>query len=188
MVSNSFHKTLNKKSRCLSEKQIDVLIRTELYRNLQECFGNIVISDEHLWGFPEAYIRIVRPYCKGDVGPLHRDGDFWKLHPEWSRPLNCGDNRLKVWISINLAESGEGLGVVPGSHKFDLDYSSEVRNGETKPILKTSQELEMLVQCPIEQAGSFMVFDDSLVHGGRITKGCQSRISLEFTLFTHSEV
>lgn len=183
-IDDVAHKGFDKRVRCLSRADVGKIIATNFFIDLQSQFGDIEISDEHYWGYPEIYYRLVRPNRKDDVGPLHRDGDFWSLHPEWKRPAGFGENRLKVWIAIDLQENEGGLMVIPKSHLLNLTCVPEFRVNDIKPVLNSSKELEHELLLLTTNSGSAIIFNDSLVHCGGVSTANKTRISLEFTLHT----
>lgn len=140
--------------------------------------GTVHISDEEKLLRPNIYWRLVRP-GSSDVGPVHADRWFWDLgHGE--TPANC--YRLKIWIALYTVSGASGLRVVPGSQKRnDWPYHGEIKGNKTKPVLDLSEEQLDLVNLSLN-AGDFILFHDSLLHGGMPNRSDKSRVSLEFTL------
>lgn len=183
IVSDDFHNSLNKKKRTLPEDHSLVLNNISIISKIRAAIGECQVSDEHAWGYPEYYFRIVRPNAASDVGPIHTDGAFWDLHKEWLRPVGYQEKRLKVWIPVQFKFKKSGLAFIPRSHETNFEITHEVRHNDIKPRIKGEDTLEKQLIYPKMATGSAIVFSDNVVHKGMITQSQYSRISLEFTLF-----
>lgn len=148
------------------------------FQKLTEMFGPFTISNEEEVFDEEIYWRFVRPQQKNDIGPLHADAWFWELG-HGKMPKDCF--RLKIWISIFCDEGGNGLRVVPNSHKKNYAYGSQMRGGILKPTFdETQYDLPIL---PLDSnPGDTVIFHDKLLHGGCFNTGQNSRYSIEFTM------
>ncbi len=182
-ISNKLNheKIWNKSSRILPAGFVDFFVKTKLFMELRNRFGDFHISDEEYLGWPNIYWRLVRPKNKNDLGPLHRDSWFWDLNdsfPKYKYPFK----RLKVWIPICVENGLNGLMLEPHSQKRrDITYKGELRNGIKKPILITSPD-SINVKLVDTKLGDVVIFDDNLLHGGAINNGINTRVSFEFTL------
>lgn len=173
------HNELWKKwHRIFNEKEIDLIKKMSFFCKLQDNFGPIRIANEEAKHSEEIYWRLVRPFKKSDVGPIHADKWFWDLGhgvmPE-------GYQRVKIWVPIYCEKGGNGLKVVSFSQFKNFEYSSEIRSGILKPTFDESKyELDITHLDLIP--GQCVVFHDELLHGGCINKSNKTRISLEFTM------
>lgn len=167
-----------KKNRILPRKSVMVLRETLFFKSLEKIFGNIEISNEEQIEEEEIYWRLVRPNEKKDVGPKHADSWFWTCKNSESQSVDFV--RLKIWLSILGEPDTSGFVFSPGSHKKNLAFKIERRDGKLKP--KPSPDVAGLefvnLRCP---EGSGILFHDSLVHGGE-PGFLKTRVSLECTL------
>ncbi len=169
-----------KSARILPASGVALMRSTGLFRRLEAEYGPVVISDEERVGREEVYWRLVRPGQPSDVGPLHADGWFWDLEEHDCTPP--GSQRIKVWIAVYAEPGLSGLRLVPGSHLKQYRYAAEVRGGRRKPII-LEDESALAPQTAPTEPGQAIVFHDRLLHGGALTRGRLTRVSVEFTLF-----
>ena len=178
-ITDREHKILwDKSSRMLSEEEINKFKDLDFYQQLASCYGRLDITDEERAGRCNIYWRIVRPNKPVDIGPIHADYMFWELSgvkiPEEKK-------RIKVWIPVYCEPGISGLYLIPHSHKWQLEYYSELRDGKLKPVLGLHEsdiedELEIFDSTP----GHALMFHDRLLHGG-FHKGEKTRLSIELT-------
>jgi hypothetical protein len=171
-----------KAARILPATVVAAFRRTSLASALEEAFGPFEISDEEEIGHEEIYWRLVRPNQAGDAGPMHADRWFWDLgHGR----TPAGRERVKVWVSVANEPGLSGLALLPGSHLREWRYHGELKHGFVKPVI--DEEVERL---PFEvvptRPGDAVVFNDRLLHGGRVGAGRFTRVSFELTMFVEA--
>jgi hypothetical protein len=172
------HKSLwNKEQRILPPEMIVKLKQLPFFAQLRTYFNRFIVSNEELIQEEEVYWRIVRPNAPSDIGPLHADRWFWDLG-HGIMPLN--HKRVKVWIPLYCEAGSSGLRVVPNSHKANIPYEAELRDGMLKPkILVGDSDLDLVtLNTP---PGQVVVFHDNLIHGGAPSLA-YTRYSIEFTM------
>ena len=167
-------KLSDKRVRLFKSSEVDFIKRTLCFRDLDESFCGVQITNEELRGEPEIYWRAVRPNESGDVGPMHADSWFWQLGIGAIDSERC---RIKYWVQI--AGDEPGLCFVPDSHLFDFSYNSFVSNGKSKPVFAGDVAEDEVIQWP-NKLGHGIVFNDRLLHGGRVSEQT-ARFSFEFT-------
>lgn len=168
-----------KKVRILPPEAVAQIRQMSIFGQLESMFGEFSLSDEDNVGWEEIYWRLVRPNEKSDVGPLHADKWFWDLGHGTTPP---NTRRVKVWIAIFCETGLSGLRIVPGSHLQDIPFHGEKRHGMLKPQIDLQEE-ELSVEMFYSKPGDAIVFHDKLIHGGAVTAGNQTRVSIEFTMF-----
>jgi hypothetical protein len=165
-------------SRTLPPSAITKIRQMSFFKKLELELGNIIVSDEENIGWEAMHWRLVRPNQNSDVGPLHIDQWFWDLN-QWPVPKNR--KRFKVWISVFSEPGLSGLRIVPNSHQQDWPYQGTERHGVLKPEIQIDEN-----QLPLElfesEPGDMIVFNYKLLHGGSISRGSLTRVSLEFTI------
>lgn len=164
-------------NRIMPEEFVSELRRTSLIRQLKDVYGEFSISDEERVGRESVSLRFVRPGSANDVGSLHCDDWFWKIY-KFSVPK--GFDRIKVWTAICCDTGLSGLYVVPESQKREWKYSVEDKAGMLKPVLDPSEK-PALYLCPT-RPGEAVVFNYHSLHGGAVTQGAKTRVSIEFTM------
>lgn len=157
---------------------VSELRKTSLLSQLKATFGGFVISDEEMVGRESVSLRFVRPNSPNDVGSLHCDDWFWEIY-NFPKPINT--ERIKVWIAICCETGKSGLYISPNSQKRTWQYSVENKNGMLKPVLDVSSEKPEVVLCET-QPGEAVVFNYDSLHGGAVSRGLSTRVSLEFTM------
>ena len=171
-------------SRMLSEAAVAEIRQLSIFKQLEREFGELAISDEENPGKEVIHWRLVRPHYQADVGPIHADKWFWDLN-HWPMPSEV--QRLKVWLAIYCEPGLSGLRLVPDSHFQDWPYREDRRDGILKPKIQVS-ERELSPQIFPTQPGDALIFHDKLLHGGAMSRGNLTRVSLEFTLFVPDAV
>jgi hypothetical protein len=173
------HKNLwPKEVRTLSEDDVLQFKKINLFKELEQKFGPVVITNEDKTRTQEIYWRLVRPNYENDVGPLHADSWFWTLH---NGSIDQGFRRLKIWISIHNQCNKNGFRLIAGSQKKTYAYKGEERDGKIKPVYDCSLESEESLILVPTNSGQYILFHDNLIHGGAVG-GDKTRISLEMTL------
>lgn len=167
-------------NRIMPEEFVSELRQTSLIRQLQEVFGDFVISDEEQVGRESVSLRFVRPGSANDIGSLHCDDWFWKIY---NFPVPQGLERVKVWTAICCDTGLSGLYVSPDSQKREWKYSVEDKSGMLKPVLDPNEKPDLYL-CPTKP-GDAVVFNYHSLHGGAITQGRQTRVSIEFTMLVN---
>jgi hypothetical protein len=170
-----------KKSRTLSADVVAMIKSLDFMGVLEKEFGQFEITGESGFEKEEIYWRLVRPGQKEDVGPVHADQWFWNLGnvdtPE-------GVERVKVWIAVMTEAGRNGLRIVPGSHRREWQWHGEFRDGIMKPVFDQDPDAIGL-ELPEFTPGQAIVFNDRLLHAGAVNSGEKTRVSIEFTLFSH---
>lgn len=168
-----------KRERILPAAAVSEIRQMSIVKQLESELGEFTISDEEEVGYEEIYWRLVRPNASKDVGPVHADGWFWDL----GHGITPTDKqRVKVWIAIYCEPGMSGLRIVPGSHLEDWPYHGEMRGGIVKPQIDFKEE-DVPLELFNSQPGEAIVFHDRLLHGGAVTRGDRTRVSIEFTMF-----
>ncbi|MDB2324240.1 phytanoyl-CoA dioxygenase family protein [Alphaproteobacteria bacterium] len=160
---------------------IEFVEQSELLQNLRQEFGGGEITNEAYGIGPEIVWRIVRPHEKTDVQSFHADSWFWDIN---NLPYPQNRNCVKIWILLQGTEKKSGLRVVPNSHlRRDWEYKIVDLHGYKKPLFdEYAAGLDPIL---LETtAGDGVIFSYNLLHGGALTTGEMSRISVEFTLST----
>ncbi len=135
------------------------------------------VTDEEGLGFPNIYWRLVRKNSLTDVGPIHADRWFWDLG---KAIFPRSHTRVKVWMPLEQDDLNPSLLVLPGSQSQEFDYSSKTDNvGKIRPVFENIAIVQRMKPAPV-RVGEAIVFHDSLLHGGRVSK--ENRVSIEFTL------
>jgi len=174
---------LTRTARILPKWAVDEIRATSLTRLLESEFGPFEISDEERIGRESISIRVVRPDMETDVGSLHADEWFWELY---KFDLPKGKQRIKVWVAICCEPGKSGLLLSPESHKRQWKYNTFTRAGMLKPLLDSEQspKLELFNSEP----GDAVAFNYKLLHGGAVTRGSITRVSMEFTILVPDRV
>ena len=175
-------KIQEKKQRLFPIELYEALLRSNFLELIEGKLDiNFHITDEENFGLPELYWRYVRPGRQSDVGPLHDDGWFCDINPNWLMP-DFAIKRLKVWGPIQEIPGKSGLIVVPKSHKEPSNnYIVNNIGGKNKPSIKREYDEGELLLLDIK-VGQCVIFHDRLLHGGCVTAGDKPRVSFEFTL------
>lgn len=171
-----------KKNRILPKDYLYLLLeKLNLFKNLKEIFPDFKITDEENIGYGNFYWRLVRPFPNKDVGTMHKDKWFWDLGT--GKMDNIKYKRYKLWISIH-GENKLGFKFVPGSADLNLKYDYKIADGKKKPVfdersLESSQTTSLT-----GEKGTYIIFNDELLHGGEILKNNFPRVSIECTFQT----
>jgi len=169
--------------RILPRSAVEQIRATSLFRHIDSAFGPVEISDEENMGRESISIRLVRPGMDSDVGSLHADHWFWPLY---GFALPPGRQRVKVWVALCCEPGKAGLLLSPDSHAREWKYDTVSRGGMLKPLLDPSEKpvLELFHSEP----GAGVAFNYHLLHGGAVTRGETTRVSMEFTLLVPDSV
>lgn len=176
-------KLITRTDRILPQRAVDEIRRMQLFRQIEAEIGHFDISDEEAVGRENVLMRLVRPGQPSDVGSLHCDDWFWNVY---SFPKPKGVTRVKVWSAICCEPGKGGLLVGPDSHKRSWKFTVAEKAGMAKPLLHPDEnpKLELFNSWP----GDGIVFSYDLLHGGAVTSGSQTRVSLEFTMLIPDDV
>lgn len=166
-------------ARMLPKLAVAEVRQMSLFKQLEDEFGSVAISDEENVGWEAMHWRLVRPQQSSDVGPIHADCWFWDLN-DWYVPPKM--QRFKVWIAVVCEPGLSGLRLVPDSHLQDWSYQGEQRHGVMKPQLQVDEQ-ELSLKLFHSQPGDAIAFNYNLLHGGAVSAGMLTRVSLEFTIF-----
>ena len=182
---NSFFKKIKhekiftKKNRLLGKRDCQKIInKTKLFQNIKSIFGKIFITDEEKIGHSNIYWRCVRPKPYNDVGPFHKDKWFWDLG---CGKINKNYQRVKIWISILSDNKKLGFRFVRGSAAKNFEFDSEFRDHIVKPIFDDKRLKKEKIESVRGKNGSFIIFNDELLHAGEVINSKKCRLSLEFT-------
>ena len=172
----------NKLSRILPIEFSDWFQSSSFYSRITSTFGPFVVSDEEHLGYPNFYWRLVRPYCKSDVGPLHKDSWFWSISDNNHGYDMASNHRIKCWVDIITVPSKNGLLLLPLSHRdTSIKWTPVKRHGTLKPQIQSSIPMNDLIM-PETAPGSAIFFHDDLLHGGSFNQSNSLRVSFEFTI------
>jgi hypothetical protein len=168
-------KSWPKSARLLDPKHVADFYAMGVFQRIREQISpTAVISNGELnW-------RLVRPNQPTDIGPVHADKWFWDAgYGEGLMPE--GYDRFKIWIAVHTEAGANGLSVKPGSHKQDWKHHYEERDGTRKPVFDEDPATIGMELLPLG-AGSLVMFNDRLLHGGVINRGTNCRVSIELTV------
>jgi hypothetical protein len=178
-LSDSEHSLLTSKHcRVLTETQVDRLSRFSFMSKLRSELGDYTVTDEEKYGYPEMYWRIVRPKKHSDIGPLHADGWFWDINSDWKS--SSSEERVKVWLPLEIDKGNNGLNIISGSHTCKVEYVVRESDGKLKPQIKHSVK-DSNVSLLDTELLDLVYFHDRLIHGGAYNESSRPRVSLEFT-------
>ena len=176
-----------KQHRLLSQNIVEDIKNFDFIAKLKSDFGpfsssNVVFDTKVKDDEQEIYWRLVRPGVTSDIGPLHADkwfhnlvggSDYGMFPPETTT--------VKMWIAIYTEPGLNGLLVVPNSHHKDWKYSTVEKNGQIKPQIEEDESLLNTLLVPTKP-GTFLIFNERLLHGGAINQGSYTRVSAEITM------
>ena len=172
-------KILTKKNRVLPKEYLENLLnKLEIFKDLEKIFSKIIITDEENLGFGNFYWRLVRPFPYADVGTMHKDKWFWDLGT--GKMNNKIFKRYKLWISIK-GEDKLGFKFVPGSANLNLDYKFELKDAKLKPVFDEKSLGKNKINSLKGEKGTFILFNDELLHGGEVLHTHTPRVSIECT-------
>ena len=176
-------KLLTRKARILSQEAVNFIRKTSLFEQIETKLGPVEISDEEQIGRESISMRLVRPGIDTDIGSLHADHWFWELY---NFAVPRGKSRIKIWIAICCEPGKSGLLLVPNSHQRDWEYSVIQRAGMSKPLINDGQNPRtwLFESSP----GDAVIFNYKLLHGGALTQGKLTRVSIEFTLLIPNKI
>ena len=176
-------KLLTRKARILSQESVNFIRKTSLFNQIESKLGPVEISDEEQIGRESISARLVRPGIDTDIGSLHADNWFWELY---NFAVPEGKSRIKIWIAICCEPGKSGLLLVPNSHQRDWEYSVIQRAGMSKPLINDGQKPRTWLF--ESHPGDAVVFNYKLLHGGALTQGKLTRVSIEFTLLISNKI
>ena len=153
------------------------LRKMSVLKKLEQEFGPFKISDDYRLGFENVLMRFVRPNEPSDVGSFHCDR--WFLDVMGFDGFE-GHVPIKIWTAICCQPGESGLFLCPGSHKKKWTYSVQNLNGVNKPVFDEGQDYSP--ELYESNAGQCAVFGYDFLHGGSMTKGNKTRVSIEFTI------
>lgn len=174
---------LARTSRILPQSAADRIRTTSLMAQIESELGPVEISDEEGVGRESVSIRLVRPGMDTDVGSLHTDHWFWPLY---NFALPKDKQRVKVWVAICCEPGKSGLLVSPDSHVREWKYTTVERAGMLKPLLDPVEK--PVVELVSIEPGGGIAFNYHLLHGGAVTRGSTTRVSMEFTVLVPDSV
>jgi len=139
---------------------------------------------------PDFFYRCVRPGAS-DVGPAHRDCDFWDSYigtnhlpvvPSWM------STRWKLWMPIDGWKEDTALTVIPGSHLEEVEVEFTSRAGRPSAqivsnYLIRNQDRFISPLSPSLKREAIL-FHDKLVHKAPANSHTEIRWSCEMTLFS----
>lgn len=169
----------NYMSRCLNKNNVKEVEKLRIFKKLKKIFGKIKVMDDQNLGHGVMNCRIVRPNRKKDITPLHADKWFWfnnKTKKYQKNSIMKNKKRIRCWISI-WGHSLYGLKAIDYSH---LHYKNI--GLKKKKILCLNKRTNPINSTP----GNAIVFNEGLIHSGRLNLHNQTRISLEFSMFVNS--
>ena len=137
---------------------------------------------------PDFFYRCVRP-GSSDVGPAHRDCDFWKAYegtdllpstPSWAV------SRWKLWMPISGCDENNSLQVLPRSHLEDPPVEFTVRDGKPSARLDKDYVLsrndDFLRPFSENAESRALLFHDKVIHRGPPNSSNHLRISRQMTI------
>ena len=173
-----------KKERTLSKSDVKKIKNLNFYKKIKKNFKSLVISDEEKIGHGIINYRIVRPNIKKDVGPLHSDRWFWEIDKKDKRrnyKIPTKSKKFRIWLSL-YCHKNYGFKLVPFSQNKKFKFKKAFKHGRYKPIFK-AKDYNLKPKAINSDSGNFIIFNDNLIHGGKINKSKKTRVSMEFTLF-----
>jgi hypothetical protein len=175
-----------KKNRLFSLNQVEEIQKKDFFFKLQERFGLFEISEKTYDGgriknSQEVYWRIVSPGYPSDVGGVHADYWFHKIHDLNSESDSNILKTLKVWIPVFCEPQKNGLLVAKGSHKKIWKFESVMSKGIPYPIFSGNSS-DLKLELVDTEPGEALIFGDSFIHAGAVNNGLETRVSIELTL------
>lgn len=175
-----------KQNRCLPRHRCQEIRQLPFLRTLREELGdfdvsNLYYEDVLKTGHEEIHWRLVRPDSPTDVGPLHADKWFHSFINDDVRPFPIGATTFKIWIPIYAVPGKNGLLMVPDSHVREWRYHGRPGRGGMKPCIDEDPD-SLDPQLMLTDPGNMLVFNESILHGGAINRGAETRVSVEMTM------
>ena len=178
-------KLLIKKNRILSQNYFDEFVKqVSLIKKIKSLYNDITITDEENLGYGNIYWRLVRPHPYKDVGPFHKDKWGWDLSNY--KIDNTKYQRFKIWISI-IGKDRLGFRFVKNSinnnYNFITKEHSKKSSFSFRNLVFDEKNLskDEIISLKGEK-GTFIMFNDELLHTGEILHNNSVRLSIEFTL------
>jgi hypothetical protein len=174
-----------KRCRLFDQRMVDRVRNFEFIAELRELFGDFQFTEQSydglsVEGTEEIYWRLVCPNEETDIGGIHADCWFHRLH-ELSSASFSGRETIKVWIPLVVESGLNGLLVVPRSHRQKWDYGYKLIESVKYPILIESVDDDSIILEPTEP-GQYICFGENFLHGGALNRGRKTRVSIEITL------
>lgn len=182
-ISDENHKKIwSRENRRADSELINYILVSEFYKNLENIFGKLTLTEMVEKNKPDIFWRLVRPNKPNDVGPIHADSWFWKANNvSIPKDKKC----LKLWMMIS-ADSGPGLGIIPFSqNKKDWIYKTEFKDGLIKPVFDYENN-KFSLKAMHTNLEEYILFNYDLLHSGLVNKSNNTRCSLEMTFFYSS--
>ena len=173
--------TWEKDTRLFTSAEVDILIaRLTMFQYLKSAFGPYEVADVEGLGYPEIYLRLVRPKQSGDIAGAHADAWFYTVTNHMS--VEEQHRMVKVWLPVFSEPGLSGLSVAVDSHKMNLAYTGEMRHGRMKPLM-TDPRASTIKLSPLQLApGQCVAFHVDLLHQGIGHMTDKSRVSIEFAI------
>jgi hypothetical protein len=147
----------------------------KFFHALENYLGKFEVIDYEGLGNEEFNWRLVRPNSPTDIGPMHKDSWFWNAI---NKESENNKERIKIWIPVVCEPGLSGLRVVPNT-QF-VDYPFRVVNN--KPQIEVKDE-ELSIKLLETNPGDAVIFNYELLHGGSVSRGTKTRVSLELSLY-----
>lgn len=175
--SNTWHKAMRTFDRSLIERFAEL----SWAKNFKNIYGDFEILGAEEIGFPDVYMRLVRPNEPSDVGPIHADRWFTELG---NHKISSDHSLLKVWVPIYSQADRDGLiGISNNEIKGkSINYTAIMKDGYIKPQIDEEIIKTLSFKRLIAPPGKAICFSYDFLHGGSINIGTNSRVSIEFTL------
>lgn len=168
-----------KDARLLTRESAAAFRNFNFFSKLEEYIGPFEVIDYEGRGYEEYNWRLVRPNAPTDVGPMHKDSWFWDAIDKDARP---DKERIKLWLAVICEPGLSGLRVAPKTQGKDFPF--EVVNNKPK-IQVPDEELDIKLLSTVP--GDAIIFNYDLLHGGSVTRGTKTRVSLEMSLYIDKE-
>lgn len=173
-----------KKHRLLNPTAVHEIKQLPFFKVLKKVFGPFQISDvydtQQHYGKEEIYWRLVRPFQRSDVGPLHKDKWFHKAVNGGKGMFPKEVTTIKLWIPVYCVANKSGLKIAKNSHKKKFKYHIEMFEGVGRPVLD-EDDCNLAAVIPTNP-GEILIFNESVLHGGVYNISNKTRISAEITL------
>lgn len=171
-----------KDARFINEESIRIIKGFKVFDDIRKELGDFQITKRidqsgKVFNTEEIYWRLVRPYEKTDVGPIHADIWFADALDYYDQLIEDKDS-LKLWIPIYVEPGKSGLSMVPESHKKSWNYKFVSVNGSQRPKIIDMTSPTLIETVP----GQILMFGENMLHAGALNKGQDTRVSVEITL------
>jgi len=190
LLKNINHNKLwHKKYRCLQQKSISLIKKTNFFKDLERIFGKFKLSkvaydSSFSLKRDEIYWRIVRPNNDNDIGEYHADKWFHELMNDNHKAIPKNMISIKLWLPLVHKLKSNDLLLVPMSHKKNYDYEIIDSPNGKKPVLKTNLRGRQMLEKP----NTVLIFNENMIHKGSINKDRYTRISAEITILIKNDI